>query len=192
MSRTLFIGLDGGTFTVFDQLMDAGLMRRSRDWSPAERVPTCCRPPTPDPPAWTSLVTGRSPGQHGIFDFVRVEQHGDYPNFRLATSSDVRCPTIWSRAGDAGRRLIALNFPVAFPPRPINGFLIPGFVPHRHLQRAMFPAGLHARLRGVAGIDIKELAVDFEDERRSVQVLAPERHEDWIQFHVRRERQWYG
>src|SRR5207302_92391 len=38
---------------------------------------------------------------------------------------------------------------------------------------------------------IKELAVDFEDERRSVQVLAPERHEDWIQFHVRRERQWY-
>jgi predicted AlkP superfamily phosphohydrolase/phosphomutase len=137
-------------------------------------------------------VTGRGPGQHGVFDFVRVEQHGEHPNFRLATSSDIQCPTLWSRLGEAGRRVIALNFPVMYPPRPVNGFLIPGFVPRRHLKGAMFPADLYSRLKGVPGIEVAELAVDFEDERRSVQVLAPERHEEWIRFHIRRERQWYG
>ncbi|OLC55792.1 MAG: hypothetical protein AUH92_01425 [Acidobacteria bacterium 13_1_40CM_4_69_4] len=142
------------------------------------------------PLAWTSLLTGRSPGHHGIFDFVRVEQLSDHPHFRLATSSDIRCPTIYSLIGERGLKSISLNFPVMFPPRPINGFLIPGFVPHRHLGRAMHPRDLHDRLSAIPDVSLKELPVDFEDERRSVQVLAPERHEEWIRFHIRRERQW--
>jgi len=55
----------------------------------------------------------------------------------------------------------------------------------------MYPPALHERLRQVPGIDLRELAVDFEEERRSVQVLARDRYEDWIRFHIRRERQWF-
>ncbi|MEK7282584.1 MAG: alkaline phosphatase family protein [Acidobacteriota bacterium] len=193
MSRTLLIGLDGATFTVLDALMDRGLMpalKRLCDGGVRAGLMSTANPLTPL--AWTSLLTGRSPGHHGIFDFVRVEQLSYHPHFRLATSSDIRCPTIYTLIGAQGLRSISLNFPVMFPPRPINGFLIPGFVPHRHLQRAMHPRELYDRLSALPEITLKELPVDFEDERRSVQVLAPERHEEWIRFHIRRERQWFN
>jgi len=192
MSRTLLIGLDGATFTVLDALMARGLMPTLKslcDRGVRAGLMSTANPLTPL--AWTSLLTGRSPGHHGIFDFVRVEQHADHPHFRLATSSDIRCPTIYARIGEQGRRSISLNFPVMFPPRPIDGFLIPGFVPHRHLQRAMYPRELYDRLSALPDLTLKELPVDFEDERRSVQVLAPERHEEWVRFHIRRERQWF-
>jgi predicted AlkP superfamily phosphohydrolase/phosphomutase len=193
MSRTLLLGLDGATFTVLDALMDRGLMpalKRLCDGGVRAGLMSTANPLTPL--AWTSLLTGRSPGHHGIFDFVRVEQLSYHPHFRLATSSDIRCPTIYTLIGAQGLRSISLNFPVMFPPRPINGFLIPGFVPHRHLQRAMHPRGLYDRLSALPEITLKELPVDFEDERRSVQVLAPERHEEWVRFHIRRERQWFN
>jgi len=191
MSRTLLLGLDGATFTVLDALMDRGLMPTLKglcDRGVRAGLQSTANPLTPL--AWTSLLTGRSPGHHGIFDFVRVEQLSHHPHFRLATSSDIRCPTIYAMIGEQGLRSISLNFPVMFPPRPINGFLIPGFVPHRHLQRAMHPRELYDRLGALPEITLNELPVDFEDERRSVQVLAPERHEEWIRFHIRRERQW--
>ncbi len=191
MSRTLLLGLDGATFTVLDPLIDRGLMptlKRLCESGVRAGLRSTANPLTPL--AWTSLLTGRSPGHHGIFDFVRVEQLSYHPHFRLATSSDIRCPTIYSLIGERGLRSISLNFPVMFPPRPINGFLIPGFVPHRHLNRAMHPRDLYDRLGAVPDVSLKELPVDFEDERRSVQVLAPERHEEWIRFHIRRERQW--
>ena len=191
MSRTLLLGLDGATFTVLDALMEQGLMpslRRLCAGGVRAGLQSTVTPLTPL--AWTSLLTGRSPGHHGIFDFVRVEQLAYHPHFRLATSSDIRCPTIYSLIGERGLRSLSLNFPVMFPPQPINGFMIPGFVPHRHLKRAMHPRDLYDRLSAIPEVSLKELPVDFEDERRSVQVLAPERHEEWIRFHIRRERQW--
>jgi predicted AlkP superfamily phosphohydrolase/phosphomutase len=90
-----------------------------------------------------------------------------------------------------GMRCISMNFPVMFPPQPMQGFMIPGFVPHRHLHRAMYPPGLFVRLRHIPEINLREIAVDFEEERRSVQVLAEDRYEEWIRFHIRRERQWF-
>jgi len=192
MNRTLLLGLDGATFAVLDPLMDRGLMPSLkalvRGGARSDLMSTV-NPLTPL--AWTSLITGRTPGHHGIFDFVRVEQTGEYPTFRLSTSSDIRCPTVWSMLTERDLVSVSMNFPVMFPPRPFNGFMIPGFVPRRHLQRAMFPPGLHARLSGVPGVELKELPVDFEEERRSVQVLEAERQEEWVRFHIRRERQWF-
>lgn len=192
MNRTLLLGLDGATFTILDPLMERGLMPSLKTLvarSARADLMSTVNPLTPL--AWTTLITGRTPGHHGVFDFVRVEQTGDYPTFRLATSSDVRCPTLWSMLSDRGLVSISMNFPVMFPPRPFNGFMIPGFVPRRHLQRAMYPKELYARLSKVPGVDLQQLPVDFEEERRSVQVLETERQEEWVRFHIRREKQWF-
>ncbi|HEU4402786.1 MAG TPA: alkaline phosphatase family protein, partial [Candidatus Polarisedimenticolia bacterium] len=193
MSRTLLIGLDGATFTVLDRLMDSGVMPELRALCRRGVRADLLSTPNPlTPAAWTSLLTGRSPGHHGIFDFVRVEELGYHPQFRLATSSDIRCRTLWSILTEQGRRSIGLNFPVMFPPRPLEGFLIPGFVPQRHLRQAMYPPGLYDRLRALPDLNLQEITVDFEEERRSVQVLARERYEEWVRFHIRREQQWFG
>ncbi len=56
------------------------------------------------PPAWFSMVTGRSPsGNHGVFDFIRSEERDGTIYFTLFNSSDIRCETIcrWPAGGDA-------------------------------------------------------------------------------------------
>ena len=66
------------------------------------------------PPAWTSLVTGKHPGQHGIFDFFQKEEPGSV-YFSFASSQEVRSATIWTLASEQQRRVISLNFPLIFP-----------------------------------------------------------------------------
>ena len=80
-TRTVLIGLDGATFTVLDPLMARGVMPFLRDFiAQGVRAPLRSVIPALTPPAWTSLVTGKRPGQHGVFDFVRVGRSGRSPS----------------------------------------------------------------------------------------------------------------
>ena len=69
MGPTLLIGLDGATFTVLDPYMERGVMPFLAELSQrsTRAVLRSIMPPL-TPPACTSLVTGKHPGQHGIFD----------------------------------------------------------------------------------------------------------------------------
>src|SRR3984885_1232823 len=107
----VLIGLDGATFTVLDQMTRSNVMPFLRDWS-AGGVRAVLRstshPLTPI--AWTTLMTGRDPGNHGVFDFVRADLEGPQPGYVLGTSADVRVETLWSTASRHGRRATSLNF----------------------------------------------------------------------------------
>lgn len=197
MTRTLFIGLDGATFTVLDSLT-------SPDASGEVVMPCLARltangvranlrsTPVPlTPPAWVSIYTGRTPGHHGIFDFVRAEERGDEVFFTPTDARDIRVETIWSIAGRQDRRVVSLNFPVTAPPRPVNGSLVPGFVAWRHLRRNVTPLALFDRLKAVPGFNAKELAFDFEMEPKAVMELTPAETEDWVRYHIAREEQWF-
>jgi predicted AlkP superfamily phosphohydrolase/phosphomutase len=191
MRRTVLIGLDGATFTVLDPLMRDGTMPflagLADDGVRAELLST----PNPlTPPAWTTLMTGRTPGNHGIFDFVRITPTAGAPQFAIATSRDVRCETVWSMASRQGRTVTALNFPLMFPPRPVAGYVIPGFLPWRHLRRYVHPASLYDALQTLPGFDASELLLDMDLERESLQVLPREQYERWVRLHLRREAQW--
>ena len=52
------------------------------------------------PPAWTSFMTGKNPGKHGIFHFVETE-HGGYA-MNYANGGSRRSPTVWKLLNDAG------------------------------------------------------------------------------------------
>ena len=99
------------------------------------------------PPAWTSVMTGKRPGEHGVFDFFQKETP-DSRYFRFTTSHDVRSATTWSLAGEYGLRSNVLNFPLMFPAPPIfDGCLVPGgWMPWRQLRLGCRPAGLFDRL----------------------------------------------
>jgi predicted AlkP superfamily phosphohydrolase/phosphomutase len=192
MSQILLLGLDGAPFSILDPLMEAGVMphlkefvdRGARATLRSTIVPiTAC--------AWTSMTTGCSAGNHGIYEFVRVQHFDQYSQYRLATSSNVCCETIWSLASRKNLRSISLNFPVMLPPKPLNGCIIPGFVPWRHLRRAVYPPSLYERMKALPGFDAKQLTFDLEQERRAVQVLSRDECEEWIHFHTQREGQWF-
>ena len=143
------------------------------------------------PIAWTTLMTGRLPGNHGVFDFVRVDRHGDQPGYVLGTSADVRVETIWSIASRHGCRVTTLNFPCMFPAPSINGFVVPGFVPWTYLSRAVHPRDLYPRLKALPAFNARELALDWDVERKALQGLPAEEFESWIKFHIAREQQWF-
>jgi predicted AlkP superfamily phosphohydrolase/phosphomutase len=191
LSKTVLIGLDGATFTVLDPLMREGVMPRLRDFvGSAARAELISTPNPLTPPAWTSLVTGRTPGHHGIFDFVRASQGEQGLYFTLNASYDIRCETIWSIVGRKGGRIASLNFPVSAPPMKVNGVIVPGFVPWRHLRRSVHPEGFYEEIKALPGFDARELSMDMVEELKAIQWIPDEEYESWITHHTRREGQW--
>ncbi|HRD83797.1 MAG TPA: alkaline phosphatase family protein [Rubrivivax sp.] len=196
--RTLFIGMDGATFTVLNDLTRAdrpgGMVMPflARVIAGGTRAKLRSTPNPLTPPAWVSLMTGRTPGHHGVYDFVRAEERGDKVFMTLYDARDCRVETIWSIASRQGLRIAALNFPfTAPPPRELNGFVVPGFVPFRHLRRNTHPLDLYDRLKQIPDFDASELAWDFDQEQQAGNELSDHDREQWVRYHLPREMQWF-
>ena len=196
--RTLFIGMDGASFTILDELTNHTETKQpvmpylSKIYKQGVRSKLLSTPNPLTPPAWVSLMTGKNPGNHGIFDFIRAEEHGEDVFFTLYDSRDCAAETIWSIASRQGKRLAALNFPFTAPPqKDLNGFMLPGFIPWRHLRRNTMPSDFYDRLKSLPEFDPKELAWDFEKEKLSVDELSDADRESWVRYHLPREKQWF-
>lgn len=196
MTRTLLIGLDGATFTVLQSLMEgtceegvvmpflAELMKTGY----SANLRSTNHPLTP--PAWTTVCTGRTPGHHGVYDFVRFEDLGDEVYFTLYDARDIRTETLWEVASREGKSVVSLNFPMMAPPPEVNGSLVPGFVSWKHLRRNMWPKSLFARIDKIDGFDPKELSWDFERESQIGEVMPDSELYKWVDNHLPRDKQW--
>lgn len=188
---TVLIGLDGATFSVLNPLMTRGLMPHLNSLVEGG-VQATLRSVIPPltPPAWTSLMTGKRPGEHGVFDFFQKEAP-DSLYLKFASSGDVRSSTIWSLASEHGKRIIALNFPLMFPPPAINGSVVPGgWMPWRQLRLGCYPPGLFDRLKLLPSFNARELALDMKLEEKALEGCDAEEYADWIKLHIRREQRW--
>ncbi|MEA3337595.1 MAG: alkaline phosphatase family protein [Chloroflexota bacterium] len=188
--KTLLIGLDGATFTLLDPFMAGGVMPFLKSF--AERgVRAELRSVVPPltPPAWTSVLTGRSPGYHGIFDFFQADTPGSI-SIRLATSGDIRVDHVAKMINQHGLRANIINFPVHFPPAPIDGVVIAGWMPWRQLRLGCHPPDLYDRLKALPGFNPRELAMDMGLEARATEGCAEEEYVDWAALHARREERW--
>ncbi len=192
--RTFLIGLDGATFSVLDPLIEAGVMPSLKKlFASGTRAELASVIPPLTPPAWTSLMTGRSPGNHGIFDFLRFQFCSDGHQLRVVSSEDVASETIWSILTRHERTATVLNFPSTFPAPKILGSVVPGWVPWRHLRLACYPKSLYEQLSALPGFNAKEMAMDMALEERALEGCTREEdYESWIILHTRRERQWFN
>src|SRR5919205_125314 len=108
--RVLIIGLDAATFDLICPWVAEGKMptlaalMKDGAWG---RLASIIPPITP--PAWTSFMTGKNPGKHGIFHFVETEHGGYAMNYANATSR--RSPTVWRILNDAGYTVGTMNIP---------------------------------------------------------------------------------
>jgi predicted AlkP superfamily phosphohydrolase/phosphomutase len=144
--RVLILGLDGATWDVLRPLMDAGRMphlaRVVREG--ASGVLRSTIPPI-TPAAWTTFMTGRSPGAHGIFDFERYDVRTNQLSFNT-TNALGHVRTIWQILGARGYQVGSIGVPMTFPPVPVNGFLISGFEAVSTRAEFAYPPQLKAEI----------------------------------------------
>ena len=149
--RVLVIGIDAATMDLI------------RPWAETGRLPTFARlfregasgllrsvPNRNSAAAWTSIMTGKNPGKHGIFFFTEnVEESLDY---RYVNGSFRDGATLWRLLGDAGLRVGVMNVPMTYPADEVNGFLIGGMdAPSVDDARLTYPPDLYRELRANVG-----------------------------------------
>jgi predicted AlkP superfamily phosphohydrolase/phosphomutase len=171
--KVVVIGLDAATWTVIRPMMAEGKMPNLAKLMKAGVSGTLesILPPI-TPPAWTSFMTGKNPGKHGIFHFVETEHGGYAMNYANATSR--RSPTVWKLLNNAGYSVGTMNIPFTYPPEPLNGFQISGMDTPSETSPFIHPPELREELvKHVGGIqlDLRFLGAMSTDERRN-QVLA--------------------
>lgn len=122
--KVVVFGIDGGTFNIMKPLMQrnrlqniASLLQRGSSASLISIVPPITAP------AWSSFMTGVNPGKHGIFDFIS-DIHNYAKEGDVLNSTHIRAKTIWQALSEAGKKLIVIGVPFAYPPVKINGSMI--------------------------------------------------------------------
>ncbi len=77
------------------------------------------------PVAWPTMMTGSSPGDHGSYDFYSLDKNRE---LTVNLASDIPYPFVWELLSDAGLRVAAVNIPITFPVRPLNGIMVGGLL----------------------------------------------------------------
>ncbi len=138
MSRILVVGIDGGTLNLLRPWASQGVLPNlARLIQDGVCGPLESTLPPVTSPAWPSFATGKNPGKHGVFDFIRPTAG----EVSLVNSTSIRARTLWQILSAAGRRVGVINVPVTYPPAPVNGFLIGGLLSPRG-SRFAYPTDL--------------------------------------------------
>jgi predicted AlkP superfamily phosphohydrolase/phosphomutase len=135
--RACVVGLDGVPFTLIHSMMEKGVMPRTKEiTSKGSLRSMTVTLPEISSVSWSTFMTGRSPGEHGIFGFTDLKD-GTY-DVRFPTFRDLKTDTIWDILGRSGGKSVVVNQPSTYPAREIPGVLISGFVAI-DIDKAVFP-----------------------------------------------------
>ena len=148
-NRLLVLGLDGATFDILLPLVEKGKLPAIEKLMGAGawgRMRTVIPPGTG--PAWSSIVTGLDPSNHGIFDII-VRARDSY-NLAFVNGVSLRAPAVWDIVGKFGGKVVVLNVPMTYPPHPVNGCMVSGLLTPLGSERYTYPPGLADEIRSVA------------------------------------------
>ncbi|MEA1926829.1 MAG: alkaline phosphatase family protein [Candidatus Auribacterota bacterium] len=143
--KLVIIGLDGAPyrlikdFTENDIMPEIGKIIKKGTFLPLESTI-----PEISSLAWSSIITGKNPGGHGIFGFTDIPigtYRLTFPNF-----NNLKALPFWQK--DTGRKSIIVNVPSTFPVKPLNGIHISGFV-SLDLERSVYPQSLIPELEAL-------------------------------------------
>lgn len=101
-------------------------------------------------PAWTCMVSGRDPGELGLYGF-RDRQPGSY-ELRTVDARDVRVPRLWDVLGDRGRHVSVVAVPPSYPVAPVHGEQVGCFLTPSGDVEHTYPAHLAGQLRVRHGV----------------------------------------
>jgi len=149
VDRVIVLGLDGMDPDIVERMIAAGRLPNLAalaDRGSYARLSTTC--PAMSPVAWSSFMTGATPGRHGIFDFLHRDPKTYLPDLSSARIRPPRRvlslgrlavplgrPSIrllrrsrpfWSVLSDHGVFSTVIRVPITFPPERFGGLLLSG------------------------------------------------------------------
>ena len=99
--------------------------------------------------AWTSMVSGKDPGQTGIHSYT--QKPGPSTTLRLTDSTDVKVPLLWDILTQHEKKTITLNVPLAYPVRPIDGVMVTDFLTPSFNEKSVYPPAMHDTIKKLLG-----------------------------------------
>ncbi|OGP92881.1 MAG: hypothetical protein A2156_09980 [Deltaproteobacteria bacterium RBG_16_48_10] len=145
--RVVVIGLDGvphsfiremlqrGELPNFNSLLSEGSLAKMRSTIPCVSSV-----------AWSSYMTGRNPGKHNIYGFV--DRDPKSLDIYIPTAKNMSCHTLWEVLGQQGKRVLVINVPLTYPPRPVNGILIGCFL-CMNIDKVAYPKEISQTLKAM-------------------------------------------
>jgi len=122
--KLIIIGIDGGCWDLLQPLAEKNVLPNIKNllkkgtWGNLQST----IPPITGP-AWASIVTGKKPEKHGIYDFVTHSE----ANSRIMLSSDIKGYTFYELLSVHNYRSVLIALPLSYPPKKINGIILPDF-----------------------------------------------------------------
>ncbi len=159
----LVIGLDGATFSLLGPWLERGdLPFLSRLYHEGVWGSLRSTIPPLSPEAWSTFMTGKHPGHHGIMGFVSPQTNRH--ELRFNCGAQIRAHTLWQILSAAGKRVGVIAVPMTFPPTPVNGYLVSGLETPAARSSFTYPTELAGELRrAIGGFDLHGDFVDQTD-----------------------------
>ncbi|MGD8623305.1 MAG: alkaline phosphatase family protein [Anaerolineae bacterium] len=148
--KVLVIGLDGVTLDLLGPWIESGELpnlQRLVQQGASGRLRTTLPPISSS--SWSSFVTGVNPGKHGLVDFVFPG--ADSYKVTMINATSRRTRALWNWLNDAGYRVGLLGIPTTYPPEPVDGFMIGGFLSPGPDSEWAYPPALKQELRAELG-----------------------------------------
>jgi predicted AlkP superfamily phosphohydrolase/phosphomutase len=134
--------------SLFDNLEDLPNIRKMVENGFHSTLQSCDPPITI--PAWMVMMTGKSPGELGIYGF-RHRKGPSYNEGWIATSKSVNEKRIWDYLAEHGKKSCIISVPPSYPPYPVNGKLISCFITPSNKNEYTYPPELKNELESLVG-----------------------------------------
>lgn len=152
----IFLGLDAADWSLLDDYIARGVMpnlARLTAEGTSGHIKTLSPPLSPL--VWTTMMTGTSPLDHGILDFVQFDPVTGQK--QPITSSERRVPAIWNMATVGGRHPAVFGLWATFPAEAVDGLIVSDrlftflYKEQAPPPRVVFPANREAWARDALG-----------------------------------------
>ncbi len=139
--RNVIVGLDGVPPRLMDDLSEEGVMpnfAKLKDEGFFGKMDSSI--PAISSTSWGTIITGRNPGEHGVYGFTDVIE-GTY-TLSFSNFHSLKKPAFWLNGGSH----VILNVPSTYPARELEGCHVSGFV-SPNMDKAVYPETLLEKLK---------------------------------------------